>query len=464
MNLGAARRAGIAHVLARVGGNRKDCSVDTSRGMLVGFVILIAAACGGGAETTATETTVPAETDAVETTAAPETTTTEAPETTTTTEPVTADNLQERLLDAQPGDVIDIPAGTFEFDRSLSLAVDGVTIRGAGMDETVLSFAGQVAGAEGLLVTASDFTIEDIAIVDTIGDALKVNEGDNIVIRRVRTEWTGGWATENGAYGIYPVQTTNVLIEESVAIGASDAGIYVGQSSNIVVRNSRAEFNVAGIEIENSIDADVYGNIAANNTGGILIFNLAGLTQQGSRTRVFDNDVFENNTENFGHEGTAVAAVPAGSGVLILANDQVEVFGNRIRDNRSANITVASSFAVGFNLDGSDDFDPYPEGIHIHDNDMSGGGDDPDSILRVLSLLLTNGAEPLPSVVWDGYFDEAKMVDGEVAPENRICVQEPGHDVLNADGVNDFVTPVVDNAPHDCTLEPLEPVVLASAS
>ena len=58
-----------------------------------------------------------------------------------------AATLQERLLDAKPGDVIDIPAGRHQFERSLSLRADGVTIRGAGMDQTVLSFKGQKAGA-----------------------------------------------------------------------------------------------------------------------------------------------------------------------------------------------------------------------------------------------------------------------------------------------------------------------------
>ena len=115
-------------------------------------------------------------------------------------------------------------------ERGGDLDVMRVTIRGAGMDKSILSFKGQVAGAEGLLVTASDFTIEGLAIEDTIGDALKISEGNNIVIRGVRTEWTDGYKTENGAYGIYPVQTTNVLMEDNVAIGASDAGIYVGQS------------------------------------------------------------------------------------------------------------------------------------------------------------------------------------------------------------------------------------------
>ena len=85
---------------------------------------------------------------------------------------------------------------------------------------------------------------------------------DGISFIRVRTEWTGGVSSDNGAYGLYPVESKNVLIDSCVAIGASDAGIYVGQSENIIVKNSRAEFNVAGIEIENSYYADVFDNHA----------------------------------------------------------------------------------------------------------------------------------------------------------------------------------------------------------
>ena len=110
---------------------------------------------------------------------------------------------------------------------------------------------------------------------------LKINEARNVVIRRLRTEWTGGPSVDNGAYGIYPVQTENTLIDSVVAIGASDAGIYVGQSKNVVVKNSRAEYNVAGIEIENTVDADVFNNVATNNTGGILVFNMPNLSQEG---------------------------------------------------------------------------------------------------------------------------------------------------------------------------------------
>ena len=58
---------------------------------------------------------------------------------------------------------------------------DGVTITGAGMDQTILNFSEQIAGAEGLSVNASEFIIEDLAIEDTIGDALKVNEGTTLL-------------------------------------------------------------------------------------------------------------------------------------------------------------------------------------------------------------------------------------------------------------------------------------------
>ncbi|SDJ70683.1 parallel beta-helix domain-containing protein [Microbulbifer yueqingensis] len=371
--------------------------------------------------------------------------------------------LLKQLISARPGDVIELPAGNFQLNRSLSLNVDGVTIRGAGMDETVLSFREQIQGAEGLLVNASDFTIENLAIEDTIGDALKVNEGRNIVIRNVRVEWTNGPATENGAYGIYPVQTENTLLEGNVAIGASDAGIYVGQSRNVIVRNNRAEYNVAGIEIENTIGADVYNNIATNNTGGILVFNMPNLPQPGHSTRVFDNRVFANNTVNFGHEGTPVAAVPAGSGIVINSNDNVEIFNNEIADNDTANIIVSSYYTAGYYSDKStqEAFDPYPEGIFIYDNQFTGGGTSPDHIeLKALKLARFGLGGSLPDILWDGVVNSEKLVDGALPESLRLCIDNTDAGIINIDASNDFKNISTDIAPHKCALKKLPRVVL----
>src|SRR3954467_4204147 len=186
--------------------------------------------------------------------------------------------LQLRLIEAQPGEVIEIPAGKWTFNRSLSLNKSNVTLRGAGPDATILSFKAQSQGAEGLLINAaSHVTIENLAIEDTKGDGLKANGCKDLILRNVRVEWTNGPNSKNGAYGLYPVQSERVLIENSTAIGASEAGIYAGQSKYIVVRNSRVAFNVAGMEIENSSFVDVYGNDVNNNAGGILVFNVPGV-------------------------------------------------------------------------------------------------------------------------------------------------------------------------------------------
>ena len=372
--------------------------------------------------------------------------------------------LQTKFINAKPGDVIEIPAGTYHLNRGLSLNVSGVTIRGAGMDKTILSFRNQVQGAEGLLVHASDFTIEDLAIEDTPGDGLKVNEGNNIVIRRVRTEWTNGPDESNGAYGIYPVQTENVLVEECVAIASSDAGIYVGQSKNIVVRNNRAEFNVAGIEIENSFDADVYGNTVVNNTGGILVFNMPALPQLGHSTRVYKNTISSNNSENFGAKGTPVASVPAGSGIVVNSNDKVEIFDNDIADNNTANIIIASYFATGYfgKEESAPNYDPYPETIYIYGNRFSGGGSSPDGLdLKALKAYLFGLGGRFPDVLWDGYANPANLdANGKLVSSAAICVDNGAAKVLNVDLANDSENVVVGDSQHACQHEKLPAVVL----
>lgn len=367
------------------------------------------------------------------------------------------ESLQQQLIQAQPGDIIEIKAGVHEMSRSLSLNVSGVTIRGAGRDSSILSFKNQMQGAEGLIVAADDFVIEDLAIEDTVGDALKINESNNVIVRRIRTEWTGGALSSNGAYGIYPVQSNNILIDDVVVIGASDAGIYVGQSSQIIVRNSRAEYNVAGIEIENSTFADVYNNIATNNTGGILIFDLPNLPIQGGRnTRVFNNQVFENNTPNFAPEGNIVGEVPAGTGMMILANDEIEVFDNNFTDNDTTSILIVSYYITERPFD-DPNYDPFPESIYIHDNEINGGGTNPDS--EPLQLLQSSmDGQAIPDIVWDG-----TVVPGKTADQVLCLGDSNSASFVNLDAGNGFAAPTFDSTVHSCSLPSLSVISLSSA-
>ncbi|CAN5310708.1 hypothetical protein BH10PLA2_BH10PLA2_12190 [soil metagenome] len=338
------------------------------------------------------------------------------------------DKVQAALIKAKPGDVIELGKGTFHFSKELSLAVENVTIRGLGMDNTVLSFKKQDTGKHGLLVTRGDFKIQDLTVEDTKGDGLKVNDAKNVAFRRVRARWTGGEQESNGAYGISPVQCETVLIEDCEALGASDAGIYVGQSKNIIVRRCTASKNVAGIEIENCTDADVYGNTVTDNAGGLLVFDLPGLqVKNGQRVRVHDNSIYGNNHVNFAPKGNTVASVAPGTGAMIMATDKVEFFRNILKDNKSYGLSIVS-FTLPINPGDKHavdkGYDPYPEGIFVHDNDFVNCGTDPQGDLaKGLEQLL---GKPFPEIIYDGNVNKAKLVDGKVPAEFGVRLKNNG--------------------------------------
>jgi parallel beta-helix repeat protein len=208
------------------------------------------------------------------------------------------------------------------------------------------------------------------------------------------------------------VESKDVLVDSVFVRGASDAGIYVGQSRNIVVRNSVVVENVAGIEIENSYDADVHDNLATRNTGGILVFDLPNLPQMGGRNvRVFENVVVDNMTPNFAPKGNIVASVPTGTGVMVMANRNVQVFDNMLGQNGTANVMV-----IGYRFPQQDaTYDPIPRDIAIWGNQHEKAGWDPkfpgsDQIAKALG-------GSLPQIFWDGAGgDAAKPYVGDLVP------------------------------------------------
>lgn len=320
--------------------------------------------------------------------------------------PDAQERIQTALLDAKPGDTVQFAAGRYELTDGLSLDVNNVTIKGAGPDATVLSFKGQKGAGEGLLITSDQVTVRDFAVEDSRGDGIKSKGADEISFLNVRVEWTGGPKETNGAYGVYPVASTNVLIDRVVVRGASDAGIYVGQSRNIIVKNSRAEFNVAGIEIENSMNADVFDNVATRNTGGILVFDLPNLPQMGGHsTRLYRNTVVDNDTPNFAPKGNIVAGVPIGTGIMVMANRNVHVFENDIAGNQSAGVMLVS-YTQKF-TDAT--YNPLPRDIVVRNNKIGRNGWNPGFSGGPMIAKLMGGS--LPPIVWDGVTRFAGLPD-----------------------------------------------------
>ena len=327
------------------------------------------------------------------------------------------------FFDAREGDTIEFCAGTFEMTTGLILnGKRGITVRGAGMDQTILNFRNSDS-AEGInAVHADGLVLEGFTVEDTPGNGIRVFRSEYITMRDVRARWRDsegrdetdeGYevSPENGAYGLYPVETRHVLMEDCEAHGASDAGIYVGQTSDVLVRNCYATYNVAGFEFENTFRAVFEDNVATKNTGGFLVFDLPDLRQYGAKNIVRRNKSYDNNTDNFAPIGNIVGLTPRGTGMLILATDQLEIHDNEVYDNDTTGIAI-----VNFGLASPDypdlRYDFFPEGLYIHHNVFRNNGGnpqepDPDrgeaSLLPLLLRIKNLGRSA--HIVWDGAED-----------------------------------------------------------
>ena len=381
----------------------------------------------------------------------------------------------EAFILAKDSATIELSEGHFLFSQSLSM--DGkkhITIRGKGMDKTVLSFKGQTKGAEGILITNCNyFTIEDLTIEDAVGDNLKISESKNVTIRNVRTAWTGTISSQNGAYGIYPVLTKNLLIEGCEAIGASDAGIYVGQSKNVVVRNNRAFYNVAGIESENSTGVEIYENDIFENTSGLLIFNLPKLTLYGKNITAYNNRIYNNNIENFGVKGSIISGVPKGTGVIIMATQDVNFYNNTIEDHVTNNLSVVSYLvfaaeeeaeaiinqsiqdrgirAVETDYESDTAYNPYPGNVSIHNNIFKNKFWFPTLSNEYGWLMLFKNKATIPDVVYDGILPDGASLQDD---EHKICIVDNGaFNFVFMDAAHDFDAFSNDVSPYTCTLD-----------
>ncbi len=350
--------------------------------------------------------------------------------------------LQTQFVLAEDGDIIELPAGLIALTTTLWLdAKKNVTIRGAGQDKTILSFKNQKQGAEGLKITnAENIVLEQFTIEDSKGDLIKTQQVQGLIFRDLTARWTGKPQASNGAYalypvqcriqgvgavtGLYPVQCRNIRMERCTAIGASDAGLYIGQSDSVWITGCVAKNNVAGIEIENTTNAWVWKNQAFDNTGGILVFDLPDLIKkQGGHVQVYDNLIARNNYRNFAPKGNIVGKVPSGTGVMILATSDVEIFNNKIWDNKTASTVIASYFLTEIPIKDKA-YNPYPSGIYVHDNIYSTGKRMPTWKSKLGFLFWLKFGRNVPHILYDGIQNPADVAaDGSVKPERRICIR-----------------------------------------
>ncbi len=323
------------------------------------------------------------------------------------------DSIQKAIDCAVSGDTVEVEPGVYH--ERVVIDSSGITLKGKteeppacplkGADGRFPSgdaapqwpvLDGDINGdgkfdlTDGVIASGNNFTIEYFIVKNYTGNGVLAEGVNHVTMRHV-------FASDAGLYGVYPVHSTNVLLECNVVTRVHDAGVYVGQSRDIVMRNNLAYDNVAGMEIENSVNAEAYGNESWGNTGGLLVFVLPNLTSKVSTgVKVHDNTIHDNNRpKEDAKPGSLVALVPVGTGMFVMGNDNGEFTRNRLEGNHSFGFALVSLYrAFKPETLASAGVGPLPENNKVYGNTYANNGTDPDPAVGKAGL-------PGADVLWD---------------------------------------------------------------
>ncbi len=295
-------------------------------------------------------------------------------------------SIQAAVDAADPGTVIQIEPGTY----NEAVVVNKANLQLIGTGDGVII---QNPGDEENGITVNDagdgFVLKNVTVKNFEENGVFLNHVDNFLLSHVTT-------INDGEYGLFPVFCNGGTIEHCSATGHTDTGIYVGQSSNVEMNFNEAHGNVLGLEIENSTNVTASRNQCYDNSAGILVSYLPGLTSTVSQNiTVTNNHVYNNNHVNFSTpDGGFENFVPTGTGILVLAGTGITVKDNNVSGNNTLGIGMVSGFTIA-SLTGIPGFitaiDPVPHGDKVLSNVLNNNGSSPAPI-------------PLPAVdlLWDG--------------------------------------------------------------
>jgi parallel beta-helix repeat protein len=297
-------------------------------------------------------------------------------------------SIQEAVVNAQPGTTIQVMPGTYH--ETVYIDKDGIRLVGVIEQGRRAVLDGEGKLNDAILYSGNNIVIENFTITRYKGNGIMSQAGNNWEIRN-------NIIIDTGVYGIFPQLGQNGVIEHNIVSGIEDAAIYVGMSDNIHVAYNDVFDSVAGIEIENSRHAVVESNRVYNNTGGILAFITPGLAIKTTYDVIIRNNfVFSNNHPNFGAPGSTVAGIPAGTGILVMAADDVVIEGNIIKDNKNAGIVITDHYNAA-NVTIDPESDPYSDGLKILNNTMTNNGY--EAIAEIKALMLTELKTGNPDIV-----------------------------------------------------------------
>lgn len=311
------------------------------------------------------------------------------------------ESIQDAVGKANPGDLIRIYPGVYH--ETVYIDKDNISLQGVIEKGEWPILDGEKKMNDAILYSGNGVLIENLKITKYKGNAIMGQAGNNYVIRN-------NWIVDTGVYGIFPQFGKNGLVERNVLTGIEDAAIYIGMCDNVDVRFNEVYGNVAGIEIENSRHALVEFNYAHDNTGGVLAFLTPGLPIKTCYDVIIRNNyIYNNNTENFGAVGSTVSHIPRGTGLLIMAADDITIENNIITGNDNAGITITDYGYAGVDHATDPESEPNTDRITLLDNFMSNNGNNP--VADVKALMLTKFSKLGPDIIAVGGGERSCIVN-----------------------------------------------------
>ena len=372
--------------------------------------------------------------------------------------------LEKRIARARPGDLIDVAEGVYPISHPMRIRSRGVTLKGAAKGRTVLDFTRQVSGNQALEIAAPDVLIADLTLRNAYGDGIVVANTQRVSLRRIRVDWTSRRQPLPGAVGVHLLHVEDALIDRVDVYGAADAGMYLGQSRQVIVQASVAAASVTGLVIANCEFVDVMRSLFTHNSLGVVVVNLPNLPDAISNSvRILHNRIVDNNLSNAPARDVVLGKLPAGTGIAVIAHDRVAIFDNDISDNPAAGVLIASYLFTGLTYQ-DPTFDPYAESLHVYNNRFARNGLAPTAdTLKLVNSELPPGFGI--DIARDGFSDDHKLVNGRVPEALRICLHDnmrgngAAH-FVDLDAIEDYSRPATDARPFACRQPPLREVLI----
>jgi nitrous oxidase accessory protein NosD len=273
-----------------------------------------------------------------------------APDPACTVHVVTGQSIQDAIDGAATGATVCVGPGTYQ--ENLLINKDGITLKGAGPENTVLEppaqprpfcpvlqippIGGENFGLNGICVADLDpqgkvlRTVNDVRVT---GFTVRDFSGVGILFggtNEVRADHNV--AANNKSYGITAFLSTHGLFEYNTSYGSGDAGFYVGNSPNadFKIRYNTAFADLWGILLRDASTGSVTDNLLYDSCSGLVFLNTG--TSTGVHNWRAAHNIVTHNDKFCSAEELPFSLT--GVGILIGGGDHILLRANRVLTNR----------------------------------------------------------------------------------------------------------------------------------